>query len=191
VVLAHLGNGSSLAAVRDGKPIDTTMGFTPLGGVVMSTRSGDLDPGVLTYLMRTTGCGGDDLERMLSHASGLAAISGRSGDLRDLLEYEADDEDARLAVTIYCYEIAKSAGAFATALGGLDLLVFSGGVGEHAPSIRARICGALEFLGLRLDAAANAANAARISAGGSTVEARVIPANEEIVIAQAAYALLG
>ena len=132
-ILMHLGNGSSLAAVRAGRCIDTSMGFTPIGGVVMSTRSGDLDPGVVTYIARTSGFDADRLEHELSHRSGLAAISGGIGDMRELLAREASDEACRLAVAIYCYEIAKRIGAYAAALGGVDALVFSGGIGEHAP----------------------------------------------------------
>jgi len=190
IVLAHLGNGSSLAAVHGGRSIDTTMGFTPLGGVVMGTRSGDLDPGVLVHLLRTTGRDADGLERLISRDSGLAGISGRSGDVKELLAREADDPDCHLAITIYCYEIRKRIGSFAAALGGLDVLVFSGGVGEHAPSIRGRICGGLEFAGVRLDPARNAGNDEVISTGDSPAMVRVIPANEEAVIAEAAHTLL-
>jgi acetate kinase len=190
VVLAHLGNGSSLTAVRGGQPIDTTMGFTPIGGVVMSTRTGDMDPGAITHLLRATGCDADGLERMLSHECGLLGISGRTGDVRELLAREANDGDCHLAVTIYCYEIRKRIGAFAAALGGLDLLVFSGGIGEHAGSIRGRICDGLDFLGVRLDPERNTANAPVISAGHSRAAVRVVAANEEVVIAQAAYTLL-
>jgi acetate kinase len=190
VILAHLGNGSSLTALRQGRPIDTTMGFTPIGGVVMSTRAGDLDPGVITHLMRETGAGADELERMLSRESGLAGISQRSGDLRELLGREADDPDSHLAVTIFCYEIRKRIGAFAAALEGLDVLVFSGGIGEHAASVRDRVCAGLAFLGVALDPARNAGNAAIISADEAPVRVRVIAANEELIIAGDAYRLL-
>ena len=190
VILAHLGSGSSLTALRHGAPIDTTMGFTPIGGVVMSTRTGDLDPGVVTYLMRETGASADELERLLSRQSGLAAISQRSGDVRELLEREAADRDSHLAVTIFCYEIRKRIGAFAAALEGLDVLVFSGGIGEHAATIRDRICAGLKFLGVELDSARNADGAAIISADDSRVRVRVIAANEEVIIARDAYRLL-
>jgi acetate kinase len=190
VVLMHLGNGSSLAAVRDGRSVDTSMGFTPIGGVVMSTRSGDLDPGVVTYIARTTGFDADRVEHELSHRSGLAGVSGGVGDLRDLLAREANDEACRLAVSIYCYEITKRIGAYAAALGGLDALVFSGGIGEHAPVVRARILSGLEFLGIAIDGRGNAGNAPVISTPAARVTVHVIPTDEEVVIAKAAYQLL-
>jgi acetate kinase len=190
VVLMHLGNGSSLAAVCEGRCIDTSMGFTPIGGVVMSTRSGDLDPGVVTYIARATGFDADRVEHELSHRSGLEGVSGGVRDMRDLLAREANDEACRLAVSIYCYEITKRIGAYAAALGGLDALVFSGGIGEHAPIVRARICGGLEFLGMELDDRRNAENAPVISTPTARIAVHVIPADEEVVIAQAAYQLL-
>ena len=140
VVLAHLGNGSSLAAVRGGRSLDTSMGFTPDGGVVMSTRSGDLDPGLVTHIARTEELTADQLEDLFSHRSGLFAISGDTGDMRELLRREATSQPSALAVAIYCYQIKKYIGAYAAALGGLDTLVFSGGIGEHAAAIRARVC---------------------------------------------------
>jgi len=190
VVLMHLGNGSSLAAVREGRCIDTSMGFTPIGGVVMSTRSGDLDPGVVTYIARSTGFDADRVEHELSHRSGLEAVSGGVPDMRDLLAREANDEACRLAVSMYCYEITKRIGAYAAALGGLDALVFSGGIGEHAPIIRARICRGLEFLGIDVDDRHNGENAPVISTATARVAVHVIPTDEEMVIAQAAYQLL-
>jgi acetate kinase len=190
VVLMHLGNGSSVAAVAGGRSIDTSMGLTPIGGVVMSTRSGDLDPGVVTYIARTTGFDADRLERELSHHSGLAAISGGVRDMRELLAREASDEGCRLAVAIYCYEIRKRIGAYAAALGGIDALVFSGGVGEHAPIVRARICSGLTFLGIEVDDRHNEQGAPLISTASSRVAIHVIPADEELVIAQAAYQLI-
>jgi acetate kinase len=190
VVLAHLGSGSSLAALRDGKSIDTTMGLTPLGGIVMSTRAGDLDPGVLIHVLRTTGITTDQLEDMLSDASGLRGISNRTGDMRALLEAERSDSACRLAVSMYCYDVRKRIGSYAAALGGLETLVFAGGVGEHAPTVRARICDGLEFLGVRIDDEANAANAPVISASGGTVVVRVIPTDEEMMIAHAAHTLI-
>jgi acetate kinase len=190
VVLMHLGNGSSLAAVREGRCIDTSMGFTPIGGVVMSTRSGDLDPGVVTYIARSTGFDADRVEHELSHRSGLEGVSGGVRDMRELLAREANDEACRLAVSIYCYEITKRMGAYAAALGGLDALVFSGGIGEHAPIVRARVCSGLEFLGIEVDDRHNAENAPVISTSTSRVAVHVIPADEEVVIGQAAYQLL-
>jgi len=190
IVLAHLGSGSSLAAVKEGKPVDTTMGLTPLGGVVMSTRPGDLDPGVLVHILRTTGMTTDQLEDMLSDASGLRGISDRTADMRELLANEATDPACRLAVAIYCYEIRKRIGAYAAALGGLDTLVFAGGIGEHSADVRARICDGLAFLGVRLDERNNAAHAAVISSSDGPVAVRVIPTDEEKMIAYAAHTLL-
>lgn len=191
IVLAHLGSGSSLAAVRNGRCIDTSMGFTPLGGVVMGTRAGDLDPGVVTYLARTTNASADELEHLLSHESGLAGITGGTSDMRELLAREHDDDNCRLAVAIYCYAIRKQIGAYAAALEGLDTLVFTGGIGEHAAPVRARICDGLRFLGVALDERRNTANERVISTNGSRVAVHVIPTDEEAVIADAGYALLG
>jgi acetate kinase len=186
VVLAHLGNGSSLAALSGGRSVDTSMGFTPFGGVVMSTRPGDLDPGVVTYISRTTGLDAVQMEDLLSRRSGLAGISGTSGDMRELLAREDTDEDCRLAVAIYCYEIRKRIGSYAAALGGLDTLAFSGGIGEHAPVVRARICEGLGFLGIDIDHESNDANAPVISRPSARVTVRVIPTDEEAMIARAA-----
>jgi len=190
VILAHLGNGSSLAAVRDGRAIDTTMGFTPIGGVVMSTRTGDLDPGVVTHIARLRGCSADRLEDELSHHSGLAALSGGTSDMRALLEREASDERSRLAVAIYCYEIKKRIGAYAAALGGLDALVFSGGIGEHASPVRSKICAGLGFLGIEMDETANAGGLPVLSSATSRVAVHVIATDEEVVMARAAYRVL-
>jgi acetate kinase len=190
IVLAHLGSGSSLAAVRSGRSVDTTMTFTPTGGVVMSTRAGDLDPGLIAYLTRNEQMTTDDVERVLTRESGLLGISGTTGDMRLLLEREDADPEARLAVDIYCYRIRKTIGAYAAALGGLDALVFSGGIGEHASAVRARVCDGLGFLGLEIDAARNDRHAAVISSDHSDVVVRVIPTDEELVIARAAYRLL-
>jgi acetate kinase len=190
VILAHLGSGSSLAAVRDRQSVDTTMTFTPTGGVVMSTRAGDLDPGLVTYLARQQQTTTDAVERLLTRESGLLGISGTTGDMRILIEREEGDPAARLAVDLYCYRIRKTIGAYAAALGGLDTLVFSGGIGEHASPVRARICEGLGFLGLQIDAARNTSHAAVISTDHSRVVIRVIPTDEELVIARAAYRLL-
>jgi acetate kinase len=178
-ILAHLGNGSSLAAVRGGRSLDTSMAFTPIGGVVMSTRSGDLDPGIVTYIARSTGFDADRVEFELSHQSGLVGLTGGIGDMRELLARETSDESCRLAASIYCYEIKKRIGAYAAALGGLDVLVFSGGIGSG-----------LEFLGVSIDEERNAGNAPVISAAAARVAVHVIPTNEELVIAQAASGLL-
>jgi len=190
VVLAHLGNGSSLAAIRAGVSVDTTMAFTPIGGVVMSTRSGDLDPGVVTYIGRSEGLSPDQLEEMLSMRAGLLGLSGTTGDMQQLLVQEREDALARLAVNAYVYSVVKAIGGFAAILGGLDTLVFSGGIGEHAAVVRARICEALRFLGVSLDSTANDSHAAVISQDGSRVTVRVIPTNEELMIARATYRAL-
>jgi acetate kinase len=190
VVLAHLGNGSSVTAVHGGRSVDTSMGFTPLGGVVMSTRSGDLDPGVVTYIARSSGSDADGVEDELSHHSGLAGLSGGRADMRDLLARTATDAACRLAVSIYCYEIKKRIGAYAAALGGLDELVFAGGIGEHAPAVRAQICDGLQFLGVDFDEQKNALNDAIISTSTARVTVHVIPTDEEAVIARAVGHLL-
>ena len=190
VVLAHLGNGSSLTAVRDGHSIDTTMAFTPLGGVVMSTRSGDLDPGVITYLARTERLSPDELDDVLSEQSGLRGISATTGDMQQLLAQWKTEPSARLAVDSYVYSISKAIGSLTAALHGLDTLVFSGGIGEHAAVIRARICQPFGFLGVSLDAHANERHASVISASASRVVVRVIPTNEELMIARATHRLV-
>ena len=190
VVLAHLGSGASMAAVKDGKCIDTSMAFTPAAGLPMSTRSGDLDPGIFPYLARTEGMTAEQLDHMVNHQSGLLGVSETSSDLRDLLAHEADDPRAAEAVALFCYQARKWIGAYAAALGGLDTLVFAGGVGEHSPPVRARICEGLEFLGLGLDDASNVDNSPRISRADSHVNVRVIPTDEEIVLAQAALAFV-
>jgi acetate kinase len=190
IVLAHLGNGSSLAGVRGGRCLDTTMGFTPIGGIVMGTRSGDIDPGTIGALARTSGLDAARIERVLSHESGLLGISGRTADMRELLEREADEPDCRLAVDIYCYEIRKRIAGYAAALGGLDALVFSGGIGEHAAAVRARACEGLDVVGVRIDGARNDAHATVISTSTSPVAVFVIPTDEEGIIAQAASRLL-
>ena len=184
VILAHLGSGASLAALRDGKSLDTSMGFTPAGGIPMATRAGDLDAGLAAYLMGIEGMSADRFARMVHHESGLLGVSETSGDMRDLLACEAQDVRASEAVGMFCYQTRKWIGAFAAALGGLDTLVFSGGIGENAPEVRSRICGELGFLGIVLDEAANGQNAAVISGEEARVSVRVIPTDEERVIAQ-------
>jgi acetate kinase len=189
VIIAHLGNGASMAAVRNGKCIDTTMGFTPVAGLVMSTRTGDLDPGLMTYLAREHKLSPDDLQELTARKSGLLGISETSSDMRDLLAAEKTDTRAAEAVEIFCYQARKWIGAFAAALGGLDVLVFSGGMGEHASEIRSRICSGLAFLGIVVDPAQNATHAPLISSGPTQV--RVIATNEELVIAKAVLQDLG
>jgi acetate kinase len=183
VVVAHLGNGCSLCAIHDGKSIDTTMGLTPAGGVMMGTRSGDLDPGVLLHMLRE-GYTGETLDRLLNHESGLRGVSGKTNDMRQLLAGAPTDNDAALAVEMFCYVITKFVGAMIAALGGIELLVFTAGIGEHAAPIRARICARLEHLGIRLDAAANENNAEIISAPASKCPVRVIPTDEDLQIAR-------
>jgi len=190
VILCHLGNGSSLAAVRNGKSVDTSMGFTPAAGVPMSTRSGDLDPGLDWYLAQTERMTAQQFHWMINRESGLLGVSETSSDLRDLLAREASDVRAAEAVALFCYLIKKWIGAFAAALGGLDTLVFSGGIGENAPAIRARICEVLRFLGVQFDETRNAAGDPVISAGKSHVEVRVIRTDEEVVIAKAVFRVL-
>jgi acetate kinase len=190
VILAHLGNGASMAAVRGGKGIDTSMGFTPTAGLTMSTRSGDLDPGLLSYLSRTEGMTVEQFHTMVNQQSGLLGVSETSSDLRDLLASERDDPRAAEAVALFCYQAKKWMGSFAAALGGLDTLVFSGGIGENSAVVRARICEGLGFLGITLDEAPNLAGAAVISKEGSRVTVRVIPTDEESQIARSALQLL-
>ncbi len=191
VILAHLGNGASLAAVRDGRSIDTSMGFTPTAGLVMSTRTGDLDPGLVYYLARTERMTAARFQRMANHESGLLGVSGTSSDLRDLLGREGGDVRAAEAVALFCYQAKKWIGAFAAALGGLDTLVFAGGIGEHAPLIRERICDGLGFLGIELNAKRNAKNAPLISPDDGRVAVRVIPTDEEMMIARSVIRVLG
>jgi acetate kinase len=191
VVLAHLGNGASLAAVRAGKSIDTSMGFTPVAGIPMSTRSGDLDPGIVWYLARTEGLDAQRFNQMVNAESGLLGLSETSPDMRDLLAREATDERARDAVALFCYQVRKWIGAFAAALGGIDTLIFAGGIGEHAAPVRSRVCEGLEFLGIAVDESRNAAHARLISKDGGRVAVRVIPTDEESMMAQLVTGVLG
>ena len=190
VILAHLGNGASMAAVLDGKSIDTSMGFTPTAGLVMSTRTGDLDPGVVPYLARTEQMTSQQFYQMANHKSGLLGVSDTSSDMRDLLAHEGHDIRAAEAVALFCYQAKKWIGAFAAALGGLDTLVFAGGIGENAPIVRARICEGLDFLGLALDESRNAGAAAVISNDASRITVRVIRTNEDLMIARSVCGLL-
>jgi len=190
VILAHLGNGASVAAVRDGKSIDTSMGFTPTAGLVMSTRSGDLDPGLVYYLARTERMSAARFQQMVNHESGLLGISGTSSDVRDLLAHEASDARAAEALALFCYQVKKWIGSFAAVLGGLDTLVFAGGIGENAPLIRKRICDDLSFLGVELNPKRNAKNASLISADAGRVNVRVIRTDEELMIARSVIRVL-
>ena len=191
VILAHLGNGASLAAVREGKPVDTSMGFTPAAGVPMSTRSGDLDPGLFWYLARTENMSAKQFNVMVNSQSGLLGVSETSSDMRDLLECESQDVRAAEAIAVFCYQLKKWIGAFAAALGGLDTLVFSGGIGENASPVRVRICDGLGFLGIELDNKRNSANESVISTADSRVSVRVIPTDEELIIASSVCRVLG
>ncbi len=191
VILAHLGNGASMAAVHEGRSIDTSMGLTPAGGLPMGTRPGDLDPGVACYLMQAGGLNPAQFSDLINHRSGLLGISEISADMRDLLAREADDARAADAIALFCYQARKWIGALAAALNGLDTLVFAGGIGENAPEIRARICAGLAFLGVDLDLARNAAAAELISCADSRVEVRVIPTDEEWMIATTSARILG
>lgn len=191
VILAHLGNGASLTAVRGGQSVDTSMSFTPAAGVPMSTRAGDLDPGLVWYLEQVEHLSSRQFNAMINSESGLLGISETSSDMQDLLQREGWDVRAAEAVALFCYQVKKYIGAFASALGGLDTLVFSGGIGENAPAVRARVCEGLEFLGIELDAEQNAANAAVISSATGRVAIRVIRTDEEWMIAKTVCRVLG
>ncbi len=188
VIVAHLGSGASLCALADGRSIETTFGFSSLDGLVMATRCGSLDPGVMLYLARQ-GHGTADIEDMLYHRSGLLGVSGISGDVRVLLA--SGDPRARAALDLFAYRIAAHTGALVSALGGLDGFVFTAGIGEHAAPIRAAVCARLRWLGLRMDDSANTANAARIDAQDSAIDVRVIATDEEAMIAQHTRSVVG
>jgi acetate kinase len=190
VILAHLGSGASLAAVHEGKSIDTTMGFTPAGGLPMGTRPGDLDPGVGWYLMRSENLTPKQFNNLINHECGLLGISETSSDMRDLLISQANDNRAADAVALFCYQVRKWIGSFAAALGGLETLVFSGGIGENAPEVRARICDGLGFLGIGLDEKRNSMNEEVISLASGQVSVRVIRTDEELTIARAVCHIL-
>ncbi|MGA7839662.1 MAG: acetate/propionate family kinase, partial [Candidatus Acidiferrales bacterium] len=191
VIIAHLGSGASIVALRDGKSMDTSMGFTPLEGLVMSARSGDLDPGLLLYLLTEKRMSAKEAGVLLNKQSGLLGVSGSTGDMRELLEKAKQDPRAAEAINLFCYRAKKYIGAYAAVLGGLDGLIFTGGIGERAPVIRERICSGLDFLGIQLDAKQNAANAPVISASGGRVNVRVIQTNEDLMIVQHVITVLG
>ena len=190
IILAHLGNGASMAAVHHGAPVDTSMGFTPTAGLVMSNRSGDLDPGLALYLARVDTMSVKQFNEMVSFQSGLLGVSETSSDMRDLLAQEDQDVRSAEAIALFCYQAKKWIGSFAAALGGLDTLVFAGGIGENVPVIRARICEGLNFLGLSLDEQINLSNGAVISLAVSRVTIRVIRTDEELMIARSVNRLL-
>jgi acetate kinase len=183
-IIAHLGNGASLVAVRDGQPIDTTMGFTPTGGFMMGTRSGDLDPGILLYLMNEKRYDARQLEQLVNHEAGLLGVSGISPDMKTLLEQRDGDPHAAQAVEMFCYHLRKHLGALTAVLGGLDTLVFTGGIGERAAPVRWEVCRGLEHLGIHLDPQRNVLSADPISAPHSSCTVRVIPTNEDLIIAR-------
>jgi acetate kinase len=188
LVALHLGNGCSAAAIRNGRSVDTSMGFTPLEGLVMGTRAGDLDPAIVAHLARVEGASADEVERWLNERSGLLGVSGTSRDMRDLLAREATDPRARLAIEMFCHRARKYLGAYLAVLGGAAAaVVFTAGIGEHAAPVRARICADMAWAGLVLDPARNEAAAggeARIDGPGSRLAAFVIPTDEEAVIAR-------
>jgi len=190
VILAHLGNGASLAAVCEGKSLDTSMGFTPAGGLTMGTRPGDLDPGVAWYMMKSENLSAQQFNKLINHDSGLLGVSETSFDMHDLLDAETKDVRAAEAVALFCYQVKKWIGAFAAALGGLDTLVFAGGIGENAPVVRARICEGLSYLGVDLNESRNAETAEVISTDDSRVAVRVIRTDEEQMIARSVCRIL-
>jgi acetate kinase len=184
ILIAHLGNGASMVGVRGGVGVDTTMGFTPTGGLVMGTRSGDLDPGVLLYMLEERGLSPPEIGELINRRAGLLGVSETSADMRDLLSREANDPRADEAISLFCYQAKKFLGALAAALGGFDTLIFTGGIGEHAAAVRWRICEGLEFLGLRPDGSRNAESAAIVSLDDAPVTVRVIPTDENLMIAR-------
>ncbi len=187
VVIAHLGNGASMAAVSGGRSVDTTMGLTPAGGLVMSTRSGDLDPGVPIYLMEEKGLEPSGLNELVNRQAGLLGVSGTTSDMKDLLAHEDQDPHARQAVDLFCYQAKKSLGALVAVLGGLDTLIFTGGIGENAPDVRQRICHGLNYMGIQLNARANNKNAPLVSQQNSPVAVRVMNTDEDLMIARHTY----
>lgn len=191
VVIAHLGSGASLTAVYEGISIDTTMGLTPTGGLPMASRSGDLDPGVLLYLLRSKYANTESLEALLNHDAGLKALSGGKTDMRDIEAAAAEgDQEARLAIEIFCMAIRKTVAAYAAVLGGLDLLVFTGGIGEHSARVRNDVCRGLTFLGIILDDLRNQSHHGTISADGSNIQVRVVPSQEDLMIARHCRAIM-
>jgi acetate kinase len=191
VILAHLGSGASMAAVLEGRSVDTTMSFTPASGLMMSTRSGDIDPGLVSFLSRSEKMSASRFDRMVNHESGLFGVSEVSSDMKELLLLESRDVRAHEAISLFCYQAKKQIGAYAAVLGGLDTLVFSGGIGENSPAVRARICDELGFLGIELGGSRNSENAGIISREGSRVTVRVIRTNEEQMIAQSVLKMIG
>jgi acetate kinase len=191
VILAHLGSGASITAVQGGRSMDTSMSLTPTAGLPMSSRSGDLDPGLSWYLARTEQMTAKQFQDMVNHESGLLGISQTSADMQELLAHETEDVRAAEAVALFCYQAKKWIGAYAATLGGLETVVFAGGIGENAPPVRARICEGLSFLGIEIDDARNAANEGIISTDSSRVTVRMIRSNEELMIARSVCHVIG
>lgn len=190
VIIAHLGNGASMAAIKNGQPMDTTMGFSPTGGFMMGTRSGDLDPGVLLYLMAEKGYDAGKIELLVNHQAGLLGVSGISSDMKTLLDRRKDAPRAALAVDMFCYHLRKHIGALAAVLGGVDAFIFTGGIGERAAPVRQDVCRGLEHLGIHLDPDKNEAHASVISKPESPCKIMIMSANEDLVIARHTFKLL-
>lgn len=189
-IIAHLGNGASITAIKEGKSIDTSMGFTPTGGILMSSRTGDLDPGTLLYIMKSDGLSLEMMSHLVNHESGLLGVSETTSDMHDLLEHETTDERAKETIDLFCYEAKKRIGAYAAALGGVDTLIFTGGMGENAARVRGRVCEGLDFLGITLDNTRNEVNEEVISPSSAPVCVRIIRTNEELMIARIAHGLI-
>lgn len=190
LIMAHLGNGASLAAVHNGRSVDTSMSFTPAAGIPMGTRTGDIDPGLVRFLAQTEGMDAEAFDHMVNQEAGLLGVSGTSSDLRELLAAEPSDPRAADAIALFCYRIKQAIGGFTAVLGGIDRLVFTGGIGENAPLIRERVCAGLEYLGIALDQVLNVQGRAIISTSTSAVAVHVIATDEEAIMAQAVIALL-
>jgi acetate kinase len=196
IITLHLGSGCSACAIREGRSFITSMGFTPLEGLLMGTRSGDIDPSLVDYLVVNEGLSVSEVDTLLNKQSGLLGVSGLTSDMRELLEEEAENQDrrARLAVDLFCRRVKHYIGAYLAEMGGADALVFSGGIGENSPEVRRRVCDSLEWLGVNLDEERNAAMAdgmsGEITADGSRLKVYVIPTNEELLIARETYAVL-
>jgi acetate kinase len=190
VVVAHLGNGASMAAIKDGHSVDTTMGFTPTSGLLMGTRTGDIDPGALLHLLARKNASLDQIDALINKQAGLLGVSGISGDMAKLLAAEKSNQSAADAIDLFCYRAKKYLAAYAAVLGGLDIVVFTAGIGEHAPAIRERICAGLEMFGMHIGAARNLSNGAIISSEKSSVKVRVMKTNENLMLARHAAALL-
>jgi len=190
IIIAHLGNGASLTAVKNGKSVDTTMALTPAAGIPMSTRSGDIDPGIVRYLAESEGQTARDFDAMINNESGLLGISETTSDMEEILKREDEDARAKEAADVFCYQIKKSIGALAAAMGGLDTIVFSGGMGENAPKIRARVCDGLDFLGIHVDQTKNEAAEGSIAAAESKVAIRVLHTDESVTIVRQSWECL-